>query len=331
MTQAAVPLPEALRLAAATLPRRRGTALDGAVQGLLAGLPLGQALARSPGCLDAVDIALLEAATHHGHLAAACATLAARHHAAAAHTQALAKSLRYPIGLAVTTALLQPAAIAIQRGALAWLQAAAWNLLLLAVAAGVLWQTWRWLRSDSQRWLGVAVRVPGLRGAVLARRWALWFEVLGAAVDAGVPLPEALHWAATATTEATMVDAAASATAQLRGPASPTLAEVISALPSPPDNAAAVIAAAERSGHLADALRELAVAARLDLQRRLTLLRRVSQATLLAAVLAASAWSVAAQMQRLAGGSLATLEGPEAEELRRELDRALPGLLGPAQ
>ena len=104
------------------------------------------------------------------------------------------------------------------------------------------------------------------------------------------------------------------------------LAAALAALPGATHRARATVAAAERSGHLPETFAELAAEARTAVAGHVRAATLVLRGLLGAAVAVAIAWQVIAQVRALTSDPFALVPGQQGDELRREIDRALPNL-----
>ncbi len=325
LLSASVPLPEAMELAGQAVGRPATKPLRQLAGALQAHGDLLAELRRYPGLMDPVETALVATALQAGTLPAMCGRLARRQQHAAELSARLRGGLVYPALVLASSAVLTPLPLAFSQGVGAFLAAAAFNLgALVASAAAARW-AWRRLQRSESAWAmaAFAEAIPGLRRAVHARRWALWFEVLGLTAQAGVPLTEGLRLAGAATGEPAGVrNSAGVATRLSHG----TLSQALASCDGVPERAGGALRAAERSGHLADACSELGQEAHAAYARHLGWMVAALRTAAMAAVALWVAWSVVQQMSGLIGDPLSALPGPAGEELRRELERAMPKL-----
>jgi type II secretory pathway component PulF len=104
------------------------------------------------------------------------------------------------------------------------------------------------------------------------------------------------------------------------------LSQAIAGAAGLPPRLVGALTSAERSGFLADACAELAAESQQQYLRYLATLVAVLRTLALAGVALWVAWSVVQQFTGLISDPLGALPGPEGEELRRELQRAMPSL-----
>ncbi len=325
LLRAHVPLPEALALAGAAVSPAVALSSRQLGLSLQQGAVLHDELRRYPGMFDPVERALLATAVQAGDLPAMCARLAARQQHAAQAGDRLRAGLTYPLLVLASSAVLTPLPLAFSQGVGAFLGAAGLNLALLgATIWGGLALVRRLQRGDSL-WLmwAAAAQVPVLRQLVFARRWALFLDVLALTMQAGLPLPQALPLAGAATGEPQGVQLAASVAQRL---AQMPLSQALSGAPGLPPRLVGALTSAERSGFLADACAELAAESQQQYLRYLATLVAVLRTLALAGVALWVAWSVIQQFTGLISDPLGAMPGPEGEELRRELQRAMPSL-----
>lgn len=326
MARAAVPLPEALEHAAAVLGGAAEAPLADLAKRLAAGADLLGEMQRLPGYFDAIDLAMITAAQHTGKLPEVAHRLAERHaHAAELRTQLLG-SLAYPAFLVISSLLLSPVQALLTQGIGAYLLDVGTSLGILAAVCVGAWLGLAKLQRAPGRWdtFGQLEPVPGLGYLLRARRFSLVFDVLAMALQAGLPLGQALELAGAAPGERAMTAAMQKSLQSLR--TSPLSASVVH-WPGTPAKTKERLAAAERSGHLPEVFAELAGEARerltVGLRRALILVRGLITAVAIVVV----AWSLISQVSKMAQDPFSAIPGEEGEQLRRELEQALPGLL----
>ncbi len=326
MARAAVPLPEALMHAGAVLGGPAERPLQNLAERLAAGAELLSEMQRLPGYFDAIDLAMIAAAQHTGKLPEVAQRLAQRHAHTASLTSQLLGSLAYPAFLVISSLLLSPVQALLTQGVVAYLLDVATSLGTLAAVCFGAWLGLRKVQRAPGRWDALArlEPLPGLGYLLRARRFSLVFDVLAMALQAGLPLSRALELAGAAPAERAMAAAIQKSLQSLR--TSPLSASV-PFWPGAPAKTKERLAAAERSGHLPEVFAELASEARerlsVGLRRALLLVRGL----ITAAAIAVVAWSLISQVTKLASDPFAALPGEEGEQLRRELEQALPGLL----
>lgn len=325
LLRAGLPLPEALDLAGQAIDRRAAKVMRAMAAQLHQHGDLLAELRRHPGLFDPVETALVATALQAGTLPAMCARLAVRQQHAAALSARLRSGLVYPAFLIGSSAILTPLPLAFSQGVGAFLGAAAVHVGLLVAVAGAARWAWQRLQRGQSAWLVSAMgeAIPGLRRAVYARRWALWFEVVGLTAQAGVPLTEGLRLAGAATGEPAGVRNSLAIAAKLNSAA---LSDALAGCAGVPERAPGALRAAERSGHLAETCTELGQESHDAYARHLALAVAALRTAAMAAVALWVAWSVIQQMIGLISDPLSAIPGAEGAELRRELERAVPSL-----
>ena len=305
--------------------RARATRAIGAA--LLAGGSLADAL-QSAG-FDPVEVALVHAAERSGSLGAALSRLASRLEVEQSVAAEIRDGLLQPMGMLLSAAVLLPAPLAIEHGFGAWFAAAAAGVLgvVAVVAALALGLPRLWTRPALRgRILGLAEVVPGLSALVRRRRFALLFGVLAPALEAGVPLDEALLLAADAVAEPRVADAIAGLAARVRTVGG--LAEGARSLPGIDEETLGRLATGELGGGLAAVATERAAT---FTRRHAEALRGSAKAlrTLLSAlVMIAVSAAIAAQFGKMLGDPMSMMPAAERGDLERELNRAMPQLQG---
>lgn len=325
LLRAHVPLPEALALAGAAVGPAVALSSRQLGLSLQQGAVLHDELRRYPSMFDPVERALLATAVQAGDLPAMCARLAARQQHAAQAGDRLRAGLTYPLFVLVSSAVLTPLPLAFSQSVAAFLGAAGLNLALLGATIWAVLALVRRLQRGDSLWLmwAAAAQVPVLRQLVFARRFALFLDVLALTMQAGLPLPQALPLAGAATGEPQGVQLAASVAQRL---AQMPLSQALAGAPGLPQRLVGALTSAERSGFLADACAELAAESQQQYLRFLATLVAVLRTLALTGVALWVAWSVIHQFTGLISDPLGAMPGPEGEELRSELQRAMPSL-----
>lgn len=158
------------------------------------GTPLSASLSRL-GIIDDVDAALLVAGERTGHFDAAVADLVASANRRIQQRRALTSLLAYPAFLVIFALLVLPLPLAFTCGPGAW-AARALPPVMILVGTAIGW-TFVWPRlpasSPVRRWVAtVAAYTPLVASAVEAASRARFTGLLARAVDAGLGLREAL-------------------------------------------------------------------------------------------------------------------------------------------
>ena len=325
LVRSAVPLPEAFELIGEVLggaARTQARAMAAAIAG---GKSLAAAAAEAPGLFDAVDVALLRAAESVGQLAEIAERLAERHQATAELAADLRGNLGYPAFVVASSCLLTPLPVAFSQSVGAYLFEVAVNFAMLFAGVAVVVVGWRALTSGA-RWgrvLTAVGRVPVLGSLVIHRRFAYWFDVLGRCLTAGLPLPAAVELAAIATGEPEVARLAPKIAQRLQ---LESLAAGLALLPGLAYRDRARIAAAERSGDTPAVCTELATEARQRLHAGLRMASVGLRIALSAAIAIGIAWQLIGQFKQLTGDPLSMIPGQEGQDLRRELQKAMPQL-----
>lgn len=327
LLQSGVAWPEALDLAGDVLGGRSAVQARKAAEDLRKGAALDNVL-RGSGLFDAVDLALVAAGDRAGRTVELLQRNAERHARAAEVWQGVRGSLGYPLFVVLSSCVLLPAPKLFIGGPGAFMAAAGLNL---AVVLGILAAIGLVVRrAPGSPWLAAArahlERVPLLDRAIGARRCALVFEVLAHGLHAGIPLPDATRLAAAAAGEPATARWPAAVVAAVQ---SGSLAAAVAALPGATHRARATVAAAERSGHLPETFAELAAEARAAVSSHMRVATLVLRALLGAAVAIAIGWQVIEQVRAMTSDPFALVPGAEGDELRREIDRAMPSLRKP--
>jgi type II secretory pathway component PulF len=329
LTGAGVPLDEAL---ATVLPLAGTGALRTAIvemrKDLLGDRTLPQAMARHPQVFDEVEVALVEAATHTGELVHACDHLHARLLAVADVRSSVLSALAYPLFVLASSFVLMPLPLLFTAGLTAFLVACLGRLLvMLAVLAGLSLLGPIVLAKPQvrARLLALASAVPLVSSAMTHRRLALTLDVLARAVRAGLKLPLALDLAGRASGEPVVARAVQQASEALRS--GQPLSQALGVLKGVDAEGLALIAAGEKSGHLAESLQEQADAWLKVWRRDVKLGGQIVRWGLTLLVLASVAFGIADQFRQvLTGDALGLDDSPEGRELRKELDKAMKSM-----
>ncbi len=324
---AGVPLPESLRSVQDIAGKgyfadSLGQLAEQMERGQLASLSAG--LAQQPTLFEPVEIALIESAESSGHVHTLCLALSDRLTQAAEVRDGIVQSLAYPVFVLISSCLLAPVPLLFTQGTGPFFWAAAQQLLIvgvvLAVVLGVIPQ---YLAQPAARArvLGLAGRLPLLKIAMAHRRLALVLSVLARAMDAGIPLPQALRAAGKSSGEADV--ALALETARHGLAQGQSLSQALVALPGMRQTGLALIAAAQRTGNLPEALQEQADTWQKAWTRDLQIGGKVVRFGLSLLVLIWVAFGVVEQFTKVLTDPLSMVPGKEGEDLRKELNRGL--------
>ena len=326
MARTGVPLPEALELIGDIIGGPAQNAAKRGAEALRRGQPLKSA-AQSCGLFDEVDVALLAAGDRSGKLPELAEANAERHRHNAALSHELRSSLGYPIFVVTSSFLLMQAPLIFTESFGAFVRAVLLNFAILAavgIALTLAIRSWQQGRGKAQI-LAVVARLPVLNRVATARRNTLFFEVMAQSTQAGIGLPEAVTLATAATAEIDHRRTAAEIVAKL---SAESLASALAAFTNTSKRTQATVAAGERSGHLPETFTELANDARQQLHAQLKFGLAVMKATLALTIAISIGWQVISQMKAITSDPFALVPGSEGDELRREIDRALPQLRG---
>lgn len=304
-----------------------------AVRRLAASIQAGGSLADALDAagFDLVEVALVRAAERSGSLGAALARLAARLEVEQAVAAEIRDGLLQPLGMLLSAALLLPAPLAIERGFAAWFGAAAIGVVAvlggvatLAIGLPRLWRIPRW----RGRILALADPLPGIGGLVRRRRYALLFGVLAPALEAGVPLDEALLLGADAVAEPRVADAIAGLAVRVRTVGG--LAEGARALPGIDEETLGRLATGELGGGLAAVANERAATFTRRHADALRIGAKTLRTVLSALVMIAVSAAIATQLGKMIGDPMSMMPSSERSLLEQELNRAMPQLHGGA-
>ncbi len=321
MLQSGVPLDEALtRIADVVGPSVLGRAAQTMAADVVTGLSLSAAMDRHPAIFDEVERAVVTAAEHTGDLPRAANRLAARVDEARRTSRVLLGATAYPVFVVTMSILMQPLPVLVLSGfsaflAEVWLPAAIWLALLVAGLVVVPHLLAR--PAVRTRLLDVLGALPLLRILLHNRRYALAFEVLAQALDAGLPLARCLELGCRASGEAQMVTAGHMFALAVDKGAS--LADASVGLPGLDSASRATIAAGERTGHLPETFAELAKERAEAWQTQLKL---AASAFGLLLTLGSAAWVGWSLIQQVQQGVANPLHGLPKSDLR-ELEKVL--------
>lgn len=260
MLHSGVPLDEALNRIGDVVGR---SAMNRAARAMAAdvtsGLSLSAAMDKQAAIFDEVERAVVAAAEHTGDLPRAANRLASRVEEARRTSRILLGAAAYPIFIVTMSILTQPLPTLVLSGAGAfldavWLSAVIWLAILFTLLGIVPHLLARpAVRSRLLDGLGA---LPLLNILLRNRRYALAFDVLAQALEAGLPLARCLEMGCRAPGEERMV--VAGRMMALAVDKGATLADASLGLPGLDSASRATIAAGERTGHLPETFAELA-------------------------------------------------------------------------
>ncbi len=321
MLHSGVPLDEALgRIGDVVGRSAMGRATRAMAADVKIGVSLSAAMEREATVFDEVERAVVSAAEHTGDLPRAANRLASRVEEARRTSRILLGAAAYPVFIVTMSILSEPLPALVLSGFSAfldavWLPLTIWLAILLTGLVIVPQLLARpAVRSLLLDTLG---RLPLLPILLRNRRYALAFDVLAQALEAGLPLARCLELSCRATGEERMVTAGRVVALAVDKGAS--LADASLGLPGLDGASRATIAAGERTGHLPETFAELA---KERAQHWQTQLKIAASAFGLVLTLGSAAWvgySLVRQVQQGVAGPLSGL--PKAD--LRELERAL--------
>lgn len=324
LAKSGVPMPEAFELVGDILGGKAVAAARCGAACLRAGAGLPAAAAES-GLFDAVDLALLAAAERTGTVPDVAEQNAHRHQFRSELGAQLRSSFAYPLFVVASACVLTPLPLAFSQSPVVFALNAAFNLGLLAAGLAGLWFGAKWLAHPQRAgtWLAWMARIPVVRLTADARRLSLFFDVADRCTRAAIALPEAVALAAQATAEPQMVAVAGAVAERLQHG---TLSEAMAAVPGLNQRQLATLAAGERSGHLPETFAEIAASSRERLHRHLRAWTSAAKFGLSMAVAVVVAIQIIGQFKAAMSDPLAMIPGQEGQDLRQELDRAMPEL-----
>ena len=321
MLQSGVPLDEALMRIGDVVGRsamnRAALAMADDVR---AGLTLSAAMDNQAAIFDEVERAVVAAAEHTGDLPRAANRLAKRVEEARGTAIILLRAAGYPVFLVTMSLLLDPLPALVVSGVGAyvdalWLPLLVW-LALLATGLGVVPHLLA-RPTVRSRLLDALAAMPLLNVLLRNRRYALTFDVLAQALEAGLPLPRCLELGCRAPGEEQMLVAGRMVALAVEKGA--TLADASLGLPGLDSASRATIAAGERTGHLPETFEELAKERQQAWQGQLKL---AASAFGIAMTLGSAAWVGYSLIHQVQSGMTSSLQGLPKADLR-DLQRAL--------
>lgn len=326
MTSAGTALDDALDTLAQALGGRDGRGLSDAAKRMRDGRPLSEALSEGAG-LEPVEVALLVTAERTGRLPELLGQLAERAEAVAEVRSKVLTSLAWPIMTLLMAAFMMPIPALVKHGLGAYLaQCAGWLGGLAGAGFLVLVGVPALLRIPAVRDVlsTLADPIPGIGRFTRSRRLSLLFGALGPALDCGLPLPEALELAASATSERRVIRLMATVAPRLDE--GDDLATLLGKIPGMDPSSRARIASGAQSGRLADACLRLATEQGQAYRQAVEWMGAVVRLGLTLLITLVVAASVIDQMQQLMSNPLSMVPGAEGRELERELFKAMPSL-----
>ncbi len=326
MASAGTPLDEGLDALGQALGGGDGRALAAAALAVRGGASMSETLPRCLG-LDDVERALLVTADRAGRWPTLLERLAERSETLVDVRGKLLSALAWPALTLLMAAAMIPFPELIKHGVgayiagvTAWVGGIGAAGVALFVGAPALWRVPAF-RGGA---LAVAGLVPGLSRLANARRLSLLFGALGPALDAGLPIGEALALSGKATGEP-RVGARLSA----MGPAlqdGGDLVQLLAGVPGMDPGSRARVASGVRTGRLADACLRLARDHAEASRRATEVFGAFVRFGLTLLVSMAVAGALMEQMQQLLTNPLSMVPGAEGDELQRELRKVLPSL-----
>jgi type II secretory pathway component PulF len=321
MLQSGVPLDESLQrigdVVGRSVMHRAAVAMAADVR---QGLTLSAAMTEQGAVFDEVERAVVAAAEHVGDLPRAANRLAKRVEEARGTSKILLRATAYPVFLVTMSLLLDPLPVLVLQGFGAYMAALALPLLvwLTLLATGLVLIPHLLarpvVRSHVLDTLGA---LPLIHILLRNRRYALAFDVLAQALEAGLPLARCIELACRAPGEAQMVTAGQMVAMTVDKGA--TLAAASLGLPGLDSASRATIAAGERTGHLPETFEELAKERQQAWQGQLKL---AAAAFGVAMTLGSAAWVAYSLIQQVQSGVTNSLNGLPKQDLR-DLQRAL--------
>ncbi|HAN31494.1 MAG TPA: hypothetical protein DCQ06_07840 [Myxococcales bacterium] len=290
----------------------------------------GESLAvslQSPLSLDSVERALLHTAQTTGRVDAMLDQLAARANTILEVKQRIRAAIAWPMLTLMSAVFMIPFPDLLTKGVTTYLTMVGMWLGSIGTVIGGGWAIYKLVaRSPSVSLLifRAAGYVPVLRSFIIARRYSLLFGALGPALDAGLPLPEALRLSQQATQDPTVNGALEDF--QTRIDHGQDVMPAIQALPALPSAAAAQLAGGLKTGRLADACIAIAEEQFRGYQKasdRLGLVVRYSLTMVISMVVG---YAIIQQMSTMLGNPLALSPGGKSGEMSRELLRHMPSL-----
>jgi len=304
MLEAGLPLGEALRVAARGSPDALADALDALRSGLEAGGSLHEAAALAPGLFPDNSRALLQAGETTGGLPAAFRALAAEAEAALDLRRQMVRGAIYPFVLFSLVFFVPRAHLLFSAGLAGYLKACALPYLgSLGVLVLLVWGVpWVLRRALGPRRVARAVRwVPGLRGLLRLRGEVRLCRELGAALEAGLGMPEALRLAFHASGEPWLeerLDGVQRAVGQ-----GASLHEALTRLGLLDAELLLSVAGGERVGRLGEALAEQARLRQATLGHRLNVAVQLASVVVLLATYLFVAGKVVGEFEDVLGGA----------------------------
>ncbi len=332
MTSQGVPLPRAVAALAGAM--RKGERAK-ALSALSASLERGDALAEAlqVAGFDPLEVALVRSAEQSGAVGPAMVALARRLQQTIEIGQQIRAGLGQPLMLALSGAALLPAPRAIADGFGAWAAAAAIGVIAVLALAGVVLFGAPWLMrapAARARLLAIGAALPVVAGWLSHRRFSLLFGALAPAIQAGIPLDDALTLAGDAIGEPSTALTARAVGAEVRRQGG--LAEAARKLPGIDEETLGRLATAELTGDLAGVCQERASTFAVRHVASMAAAARALRFAVATAVTVSIAISIVGQMSKMIGDPMAMLPAGERGSLERELQRAMPqmgsGLLG---
>ncbi len=321
MLHSGVPLDEALTRIGDVVGR---SAMNSAARAMAAdvasGLSLSAAMDQQSAIFDEVERAVVAAAEHTGDLPRAANRLANRVEEARRTSRILLGATAYPIFIVTMSILTQPLPTLVLSGLNAfldavWLPAVIW-LAILIIALGIVPHLLARPAVWSQLLDGLG-SLPLLNILLRNRRYALAFDVLAQALEAGLPLARCLEMGCRAPGEERMI--VAGRMMALAVDKGATLADAALGLPGLDSASRATIAAGERTGHLPETFADLAKERAQAWQVQLKMAASAFGLLLTLTSALWVGWSLIQQVQQGVTSPLAGLPKADVRELEKVL------------
>ncbi len=321
MLQSGVPLDEALTRIGDVVGRAAmGRCARAMAADVTSGLALSAAMEKQPAIFDEVERAVVTAAEHTGDLPRAATRLANRVEEARRTSRVLLGATAYPVFIVTMSIVMEPLPVLVLSGfsafvAAVWLPATIW--LALLVTGLFLLPNFLARPAVRARLLDTLAALPLLNILLRNRRYALAFDVLAQALDAGLPLARCLELGCRASGEEQML--VAGRMVALAVDKGATLADAAVGLPGLDSASRATIAAGERTGHLPETFAELATERAAAWQTQLKLAASAFGLLMTLSSAAWVGWSLIQQVQKGVAGPLNGLPKSDLRELEKVL------------
>ncbi|HOX45698.1 MAG TPA: type II secretion system F family protein [Myxococcota bacterium] len=304
MLEAGLPLTEALRVAARGSPAALADGLDAVRARVEAGAGLHEAADAAPGLFPGGSQALLQAGETTGGLPAAFRALAAEAEAALDLRRQVWRGAIYPFVLFSLVFFVPRAHLLITSGLGGYLKACALPYLAALVALAVVVWGVPWLLGlllGPRRVARMVRLLPGLRGLLRLRGEVRLCRELGAALEAGLGMPEALRLAFHASGEPRLEDRLEGVQRAVAQGAS--LHEAFTRLGLLDADLLLAVAGGERAGRLVEALAEQGRLRQATLSHRLNVAVQLLSVSVLLLTYLFVAGKVVGEFEDVLGGA----------------------------